>query len=53
MIGSAASVVEWHGTHGAVRAHGEVWSARAGRVLKTGDSVRVVGREGMTLIVEL
>jgi membrane-bound serine protease (ClpP class) len=52
MIGSRGSVVEWHGTSGAVRAHGEVWSARAERTLKTGDAVRVVGREGMTLIVE-
>jgi membrane-bound serine protease (ClpP class) len=52
MIGSHASVVEWHGTHGAVRVHGEVWSARAARALNTGDAVRVAGRDGMTLIVE-
>jgi membrane-bound serine protease (ClpP class) len=52
MIGSRGSVVEWHDQRGAVRVHGEVWSARAERALQTGDAVRVVNRDGMTLIVE-
>jgi membrane-bound serine protease (ClpP class) len=52
MIGSRGNVVEWHDKRGAVRVHGEVWSARAEVTLSAGDAVRVAGREGMTLIVE-
>jgi membrane-bound serine protease (ClpP class) len=52
MIGMAGQVVRWDGTRGEVRVHGEIWSARAERPLKADDLVRVVGREGLTLIVE-
>ncbi len=52
MIGARARVIEWQGERGRVRVHGEIWAARAGRALKADDSVRVVGREGLTLIVE-
>jgi membrane-bound serine protease (ClpP class) len=52
LIGSRGQVVEWQGEGGRVRARGEIWSARAHRALKERDAVRVVGRDGLTLIVE-
>jgi membrane-bound serine protease (ClpP class) len=52
IIGSAAQVIAWEGKHGRVRVLGEVWSARAARPVQAGDTVHVVGREGLTLIVE-
>ncbi len=52
MIGIRGEVVGWSDVRGSVRVHGEIWSARADRPLKVNDSVRVVGREGLTLIVE-
>jgi membrane-bound serine protease (ClpP class) len=52
LIGSVGQVVDWPGAHGSVRVHGEIWEARSGRALTPGDSVRVVGRDRLTLIVE-
>src|SRR4029453_13148670 len=52
MIGMRGEVVGWTGALGSVRVHGEIWSARADRPLQVNDTVRVVGREGLTLIVE-
>ena len=52
MIGLRGEVVEWNEERGRVRAHGEIWAARGARSLQPGDSVRVVGRENLTLIVE-
>ena len=52
MIGSRGEVVEWTGTSGRVHIHGETWSARAERPFQTKEKVRVVGRDGLTLIVE-
>ena len=52
LVGSIAEVVEWPGSHGSVRVHGEIWAARSEWPLKPGDSARVVGRERLTLIVE-
>jgi membrane-bound serine protease (ClpP class) len=52
MIGMCGKVVGWSDVRGSVRVHGEIWSARSDRPLKVNDSVRVVGREGLTLIVE-
>ena len=52
MIGMRGEVVGWSDVRGSVRVHGEIWSARADRPLHVNDSVRVVGREGLTLIVE-
>jgi membrane-bound serine protease (ClpP class) len=37
---------------GRVRVHGEVWSARSAVALHAGQSIRVTGREGLTLLVE-
>jgi membrane-bound serine protease (ClpP class) len=52
MIGMRGEVVGWSDLRGSVRVHGEIWSARANRPLQVNDTVRVVGREGLTLIVE-
>jgi membrane-bound serine protease (ClpP class) len=52
LIGSIGQVVDWPGPQGSVRVHGEIWAARGARPLNPGDSVRVVGRDGLTLIVE-
>ena len=52
LIGSIAQVVDWHSPHGSVRVHGEIWAARSERTLNRGDSARIVGRDGLTLIVE-
>lgn len=37
---------------GSVQAAGELWSARSHEVIHAGQAVRVVGREGFTLLVE-
>jgi membrane-bound serine protease (ClpP class) len=52
MIESRGKVVDWQAGRGNIRVHGEIWSARSDRELKSGDSVRVIRREGLTLIVE-
>jgi membrane-bound serine protease (ClpP class) len=52
LIGTRGKVVSWSDLRGSVRVVGEIWSARANRPLQVNDTVRVVGREGLTLIVE-
>jgi membrane-bound serine protease (ClpP class) len=52
MIGSRGEVVEWNGESGRVHVHGEIWTARGGAALKPKEKVRVVARDGLTLIVE-
>jgi membrane-bound serine protease (ClpP class) len=37
---------------GEVRVQGVVWRARSSRFVAAGSTVKVVGREGLTLIVE-
>ncbi len=52
MLGSEARVVDWQGERGHVRAHGEIWRARADRALAPGATVRVRQVDGLTLVVE-
>jgi membrane-bound serine protease (ClpP class) len=52
LIGSVGEVVDWPGSLGSVRVHGEIWAARSEQPLNRGDSVRIVGRDRLTLIVE-
>ena len=52
IIGSIGQVIAWQDATGQIRVLGEVWNARAARPMQTGDTVRVVGREGLTLIVD-
>ncbi len=51
MIGSEAVVVDWRGSAGTVRAHGETWRARAAAALAPGTRARVTGLDGLTLEV--
>ncbi len=52
LIGSRAEVVDWNETAGRIRVHGEIWAARAQRPLQPKEQVRVVARDGLTLVVE-
>jgi membrane-bound serine protease (ClpP class) len=52
IIGSSGRVVAWQDATGQVRVLGEVWQARAAHPMQVGDTIRVVWREGLTLIVE-
>ena len=52
MIGIPGEVVSWSGRSGRVRAHGEIWRARADNPLAPGNRVRVRQREGLVLLVE-
>jgi membrane-bound serine protease (ClpP class) len=52
LFGAPAEVIIWAGEEGEVRALGERWHARAESRLSVGQTVRIVGREGLTLRVE-
>ena len=52
LLAERGTVIDWSGTNGNVRIHGEVWAARASRSLAPGDAVRVTNRDGLVLDVE-
>jgi membrane-bound serine protease (ClpP class) len=52
MVGSPVEVLEDFDIEGHVRAFGEIWHARAAAPVQTGAGARVVGVDGLTLIVE-
>jgi membrane protein implicated in regulation of membrane protease activity len=52
LIGRQATVVEPCRPSGQVRVSGELWGARCEEGADRGESVRVVGRDGLTLLVE-
>jgi membrane-bound serine protease (ClpP class) len=52
LMGGRGRVIEWSGAAGRLRIEGETWQARGRPSLQPGQSVRVVGIEGLTLIVE-
>ncbi len=51
MIGIAGKVDSWTGAAGYVIAHGERWQAVSTETLSSGEDVKVVGRNGLTLEV--
>ncbi|TSH93122.1 nodulation protein NfeD [Verticiella sediminum] len=51
LLAHPGTVLRWRGTHGQVQAHGETWQARAEQALEPGQQVRIVSREGLTLVV--
>lgn len=51
MIGIAGKVESWAGADGYVIAHGERWQAVSTQALASGEIVKVVGRDGLTLEV--
>jgi membrane-bound serine protease (ClpP class) len=53
LIGSPGrAIIGWIGTEGEVVVWGERWRARAKAPLHSGQPIRVIGREGLTLLVE-
>ena len=52
MLGARGEALEKFDADGRVRVRGEEWQARARKPVKRGQRVKVVGREGLTLIVE-
>src|SRR5271166_2062263 len=53
LIGSPGrTIIGWSGQHGEVMVQGERWRARAAGPLQSGQVIRVVGRDGLTLLVE-
>lgn len=52
MIGASGRILDWEGTSGHIHIHGERWRASGGEDFHTGQLVRVVGLEGLTLRVE-
>ena len=52
LIGSTAKVVSECRPLGQVRVRGELWRARCDSGAGVGEAVRIVGREGLTLLVE-
>jgi membrane-bound serine protease (ClpP class) len=52
LLGAGGEVVAWTGRQGRVRVAGEIWLARATNELAEGAPIKVVGRDGLTLVVE-
>ncbi len=52
ILGAEGEVVGWQGERGRVRVGGELWEARADRLLLPGTTVRVIARKGLVLTVE-
>ena len=52
MIGAMAEALESFSESGQVRAHGEIWSARASQPVALGQSLRIRNVDGLTLEVE-
>ena len=52
LAGASGEVVAWSGSGGRVRVAGEIWLARAAGELAQGARIKVVGRDGLTLLVE-
>jgi membrane-bound serine protease (ClpP class) len=52
MIGLPGRIIGWTGSEGEVLVLGERWRARATQPLQPGQSVRVVDRDGLTLLVQ-
>lgn len=52
LAASTARVLSWDNGNGEVLVKGEHWNARSAAPQRVGGRVRVVGREGLTLVVE-
>lgn len=52
LVGLEGQVVSWQGLGGRVRIHGEMWSATSSESFDVGAKVKVVDRDGLTLLVE-
>lgn len=52
LLGSGGEALDAFTDNGRVRVQGEVWQARARAPIAAGQRVKVIGRDGLTLIVE-
>ncbi len=52
LIGANALVMDWNAQAGHVHLHGERWQASGGGSFRKGQTVRVVGMDGLCLIIE-
>jgi membrane-bound serine protease (ClpP class) len=52
LLGAEAQAISWDGAEGRIRIKGEIWRAHAKAPLQPGTRVKVVGRDGLVLIVE-
>jgi membrane-bound serine protease (ClpP class) len=52
LIGAEGETVSWEGREGRIRVSGEIWRARGSAPLAPGTRVKVVGRDGLVLVVE-
>jgi membrane-bound serine protease (ClpP class) len=52
LVGAEGETVFWGEGEGRVRVQGEIWRARASAPLASGAHVKVVGRDGLVLVVE-
>jgi membrane-bound serine protease (ClpP class) len=52
LIGARGETMGWQDKEGRVRVQGEIWRARCAHVLEPGTQVKVIGREGLVLVVE-
>ncbi len=52
LIGAEGEAVSWQGDEGRVRLKGEIWRARAREPVQSGTHIKVVGRDGLVLIVK-
>lgn len=52
LIGANARVMDWNAQAGHVHLHGERWQASGGGPFRKGQTVRVVGMDGLCLIIE-
>ena len=52
MVGKRAEVLQACSPRGSVRVGGEIWNARSEVPVTRGETVRIAGVEGLTLLVE-
>jgi membrane-bound serine protease (ClpP class) len=52
LIGAEGEVVSWLDAEGRVRVLGEIWRARSSAPLAPGTRVKVIDREGLTVVVD-
>jgi membrane-bound serine protease (ClpP class) len=52
LLGATGRVTAWNDRTGHVIVHGEHWNARGSGPLAAGESARVIGRDGLMLLVE-
>lgn len=53
LIGLPGRIIGWTGNEGEVLVQGERWRARAAQSLQPGQSVRIIDRDGLTLLVQV